>query len=60
MNCCLLFWIYLFGRLFHILGDKRVQRDIGWSREWEYQVDSARGGAGRLVEHANKQTGCRL
>ena len=25
-----------------------------WSRQWQYQVDTARDGAGRLIEHANK------
>ena len=29
---------------------------FGSSREWEYQADTARNGAGRLVEH-NEQTG---
>ena len=26
---------------------------FGWSREWQYHMDTARDNAGRLVEHAN-------
>ena len=31
---------------------------FGSSREWEYQVDTARNGAGRLVDHENRQGCC--
>ena len=27
---------------------------FGWSREWQYQVGTARDGAGRLVEHGGR------
>ena len=31
---------------------------FGWSRLWRYQVDTVRDGAGRLVEHAKRQSCC--
>ena len=31
---------------------------FGWSRLWRYQVNTARDGAGRLVDHANRQSYC--